>query len=388
MARYKVDKKLFDQKQLEEQLLQIETKSKYLKDEPLRRSEVDEYNKLMANNWVKNTLISIGVIAATAVAIIIFVLLGNMLMTNGRTGDIGKESIDSSVLYQSFEESALYPEPALATSGSRVVTYKVPYQWTDDNGTVDTIDDVTYTFLLNSSDDVHVIYEFIWRATLEDDGSWVAGNGEWIVGTTRTSGVTTIGFLSLRDDIGKNNDDYTLDVQKVSLNTLMTNFFVGQEDGWAKTLIKDFFYTAWPLTIVLWMVFIGVIVGYATLTVVGIRYVIRTIIVVLRKAGYIASDFAKEVVDAVRSEIPLVESDKVEELDFTEMKDRLEKKLKADKDKFKSEQESEDVVEEVQLKKTTKKSPEPEVVAEEVTTEEVDPGKDKSAKDKMMDIFD
>jgi len=49
MARYKVDKKLFDQRILDEQLKQVELQSKYLKDEPLRRSEVDEYNKLKAN---------------------------------------------------------------------------------------------------------------------------------------------------------------------------------------------------------------------------------------------------------------------------------------------------------------------------------------------------
>ena len=42
----KLIKKKFDEKLLEEQLRSVELQKKYLKDEPLKRSEVDEYNKL------------------------------------------------------------------------------------------------------------------------------------------------------------------------------------------------------------------------------------------------------------------------------------------------------------------------------------------------------
>ena len=93
---YKVDKKKFDEKLLEEQLRSVELQKKYLKDEPLKRSEVDEYNKLQANGWIKNTLISLGVTFATAIAVVVFVLLGNMLFTNGRTGNVGAYNLNSS----------------------------------------------------------------------------------------------------------------------------------------------------------------------------------------------------------------------------------------------------------------------------------------------------
>jgi hypothetical protein len=128
MAKYKVDKKLFDEKILEEQLRQVNLQSKYLKDEPLKRSEVDEYNKLKAGGWVRNTLITFGVIFATAIAFIIFVLLGNMLITNGRTGTVGRQNIDSRLVYSSFEDSSIFPVAPNTTNATTYVTYKVPYQ--------------------------------------------------------------------------------------------------------------------------------------------------------------------------------------------------------------------------------------------------------------------
>jgi len=46
---------------------------------------------------------------STVVAFIVFALLGNMLITNGRTGDVEKENIDSAVAYIGFEDSEQYP---------------------------------------------------------------------------------------------------------------------------------------------------------------------------------------------------------------------------------------------------------------------------------------
>jgi hypothetical protein len=178
----------------------------------------------------------------------------------------------------------------------------------------------------------------------------------------------------------------------------MTNWFKGQEEGWAKTMIEDFFYTAWPLTLVLWLVFILSIVGYAVVLVVGIRYVIRTVIVVLRRAGYIVSDFAEEVVDTVKSEIPIVQTDKVEEIDFTEMKNQLSKKIEEEKAKFKPvEDEVVEVAEETKPRKQSTPKSEVEVEVIEAVEEKPEPEveekpkkleKEKSGADKVKDIFD
>ena len=318
MARYKVDKKKFDEKLLEEQLRSVELQKKYLQDEPLKRSEVDEYNKLQANGWIKNTLISLGVIFATAIAVIVFVLLGNMLFTNGRTGNVGKTNLDSSIVYYSFMDNVKLPE---APTESTVIyeTYKVPYQWTsDDKGTDETSDDTVHTLLLNKTHDVYIDYRLEWRAS----------SNEWVVGKDPVT--RSIGSFTQSDQIGRDNRDYALDIKKTNLNNLMTDWFKGQEDGWAKTMIEDFFYTAWPLTVVLWMVFFLVVAGYLVVMVVGIRYVIRSVIGILRRAGYIASDFVTEVVDSVRSELPIVDEDQAEELDLVEVRKQVQKKLAQD----------------------------------------------------------
>ena len=320
MARYKVDKKKFDEKLLEEQLRSVELQKKYLQDEPLKRSEVDEYNKLQANSWIKNTLISLGVIFATAIAVIVFVLLGNMLFTNGRTGNVGKANLDSSIVYYSFMDSKEYPEDPEGTDPTVIyVTYKVPYQWTsDDKGTDETSDDTVHTLLLNKTHDVYIDYRLEWRAS----------SNEWVVGKDPLT--RSIGSFTQSDQIGRDNRDYALDIKKTNLNNLMTDWFKGQEDGWAKTMIEDFFYTAWPLTVVLWMVFFLVVAGYLVVMVVGIRYVIRSVIGILRRAGYIASDFVTEVVDSVRSEIPIIDEDKAEELDLVAVRKQVQKKLAQD----------------------------------------------------------
>jgi len=159
-------------------------------------------------------------------------------------------------------------------------------------------------------------------------------------------------------------------------------------------MIEDFFYTAWPLTLVFWLVFVLAIAGYAVVLVVGIRYVIRTVIVVLRRGGYIASDFVKEVVDTVRSEIPLVETDKVEEIDFTTMKNQLAKKMQEEKANFEPLEEEEievEVVEETKPKKQGRAEQEVEVVQEVKVTEPEKPKKlenEKTGTDKVKDIFD
>ncbi len=78
------------------------------------------------------------------------------------------------------------------------------------------------------------------------------------------------------------------------------------------------------------MVFFTVVAGYLIIMVVGIRYVIRTVIGLLRRAGYIASDFVTEVVDSVRSELPIVDEDEAEELDLVEVRKQVQKKLAQD----------------------------------------------------------
>jgi len=143
------------------------------------------------------------------------------------------------------------------------------------------------------------------------------------------------------------------------------------------------------------MVFLLAIAGYAVVLVVGIRYVIRTVIIVLRKAGYIASDFVTEVVETVKSEIPLVEADIAEDIDFTAMKNKLSKQLQDDKDKLKEESAANvDPEPDVVKPKTTKKPvviDKPVKEVEVITTEEVEIPKvesEKSAKKKIGDIFD
>ena len=192
MAKYKVDKKKFDEKMLEEQLRNVELQKKYLQDEPLKRSEVDEYNKLQANGWIKNTLISLGVTFATAIAVVVFILLGNMLFTNGRTGNVGKASLDSSIVYYSFMESDEYPEDPEGTDPTVIyVTYQVPHQWTaDDKGTDDTSDDTVHTLLLNKTHDVYIDYRLEWRASSK----------EWVVGKDPVT--RSIGSFTQSDQIG------------------------------------------------------------------------------------------------------------------------------------------------------------------------------------------
>lgn len=381
MAKYKVDKKKFDEKLLEEQLRGVELQKKYLQDEPLKRSEVDEYNKLQANGWIKNTLISLGVTFATAIAAIVFILLGNMLITNGRSGNVGKTNLDSSIVYYSFMESDVYPEAPIGTEPTVIyVDYKVPYQWTDNKGTPETSDDTVHTLLLNKTHDVYIDYRLEWRAS----------SNEWVVG--KDSVTHSIGSFTQSDQKGRDNKDYALDVKTVNLNNLMTDWFKGQEDGWAKTMIEDFFYTAWPLTLVLWMVFFLVVAGYLVVMVVGIRYVIRSVIGILRRAGYIASDFVSEVVDSVKSEIPLVETEKVEEIDFTTMKNQLEKKLKEDKANFEPIGDIEELEVVVQQKPERKVVAKQELVSEPEESKEPEAPKkletEKSGTDKVKDIFD
>ena len=167
-------------------------------------------------------------------------------------------------------------------------------------------------------------------------------------------------------------------------------------------MIEDLFYTAWPLTLVFWLVFILAIAGYAVVLVVGIRYVIRTIIVLLRRGGYIASDFVKEVVDTVKSEIPIVEADRPEEIDFAEMKNKIAKKMEEERAKYKpiGEEDETEVVEKAEarpMRKSAIKELEPEITEVEVEEEtkeqkiEEKPKKsekEKSGTDKVNDIFD
>jgi len=71
-------------------------------------------------------LISLGVVFSTAVAVVVFVLLGNMLMTNGRTGDVDVTSLSSNEIYSEFVDSDAYPDNSLYTSEVKFVEYKVP----------------------------------------------------------------------------------------------------------------------------------------------------------------------------------------------------------------------------------------------------------------------
>lgn len=327
MARYKVDKKKFDEKLLEEQLRSIELQKKYLQDEPLKRSEVDEYNKLQANGWIKNTLISLGVTFATAIAVVVFILLGNMLFTNGRTGNVGAYNLNSSDIvaqakrdlavelsepptFIKFDEVTglpIYADGVFTVKNiiRKPIIYEVPFKTSDGK-----------QLLMDQNDEVYLIFYVEWIQK--------SGGGEWVF-TPNESGSYGDFFVG-----GNHNYLYELDVKKINLNKLLTDWFKGQEDGWAKAMIEDFFYTAWPLTLVLWMVFFSVVAGYLVVMVVGIRYVIRSIIGVLRRAGYIASDFVTEVVDSVRSEIPIVDKDEAEELDLVEVRKQVQKKLAQD----------------------------------------------------------
>jgi hypothetical protein len=132
------------------------------------------------------------------------------------------------------------------------------------------------------------------------------------------------------------------------------------------------------------------IAGYAVVLVVGIRYVIRTVISVLRKAGYIASDFVTEVVEAVKSEIPIVETEAVEEISFVEMQHEVQKRLD---DIKKSEAEKSIVEQEItpikksRVEGSTPAIKEPEV--KQVQQEEVREEKPKKdAVEKIKDIFE
>jgi len=133
------------------------------------------------------------------------------------------------------------------------------------------------------------------------------------------------------------------------------------------------------------MLFILSIVGYLILLVVGIRYVIRSVIGILRKAGYIVSDFATEVVDTIKSEIPVVEVEKAEELNISEMTKMLTQKLEE------SRQDSEKTTK-ANITDTNTNSPmvdsSPKIEEKPKKTEEPIDKKEKTSKDKINDIFD
>ena len=412
MAKYKVDKKKFDEKLLEEQLRGVELQKKYLQDEPLKRSEVDEYNKLQANGWIKNTLISLGVTFATSIAIVVFVLLGNMLFTNGRTGNVGAHDLNSSDIVAQVKRDLgdeLFKQPTMlgevkvdaatglpiydenglpiyevlivTTIDPKPIIYRVPFKTSDASDP----NHVSKQLLMNENHEVYVVFFIEWRQNY--DGANKPDGGEWLF----TDDDGSYGDFYKGRSLGRHNDLYELDIKKTDLNRLMTDWFLGQEDGWAKTMIQDFFYTAWPLTLVLWMIFFIVVAGYLIVMVVGVRYVIRTVISVLRRAGYIASDFVSEVVDSVKSEIPIVETEKVEEIDFTTMKNQLEKKLKEDKANFEPIGDTEEPEVVVQQKPERKVVAKQELVAEPEESKEPEAPKkletEKSGTDKVKDIF-
>lgn len=150
------------------------------------------------------------------------------------------------------------------------------------------------------------------------------------------------------------------------------------------------------------MVFLLVIVGYLVVMVVGIRYVIRTVIAVLRRAGYIASDFVTEVVDSVKSELPIVDEDQAEELDIVEVRKQVQKKLAQDDSlgglpEYKFEPEEDNLEEVVPKKESSAKELKEvkEVVkpVDDVVTEPVDEEpkkkkeKESKAQDEITDIF-
>ena len=247
-----------------------------------------------------------------------------MLVTNGRTGNVGKLDINSGALVEVFKKDESFPDPWEEGMPSTISAgFKVPYMNT--RGTLDTSDDVPYGFLKEVWHDVYVTYTLSWEVPKGAQ----PGQYRWVVETVKDDRGTVFG--TIYQNSNNDNNLYILDVRQVNLNTLMTGFFLGQEDGWAKTLVGDFFYTAWPLTLVFWVVFLLTIAGYLVVLVVGIRYVIRSVIVVLRKTGYIASDFVTEVVTAVKSEIPLVQAEEVEELSFADMKKQLSDRMDAEK---------------------------------------------------------
>lgn len=420
MARYKVDKKKFDEKLLEEQLRSVELQKKYLKDEPLKRSEVDEYNKLQANGWIKNTLISLGVTFATAIAVVVFVLLGNMLFTNGRTGNVGAFNLNSSDIVAQvkrdlgdelfkqptmlgdykvdevtglpiYDENGLpiYEVLVVTTIDPKPIIYKVPFKTSDPGDP----NHVSKQLLMNQNHEVYVVFFIEWRQNY--DGTNKPAGGEWLF----TDEAGSYGDFYKGRSLGRHNDLYELDIKNTNLNRLMTDWFLGQEDGWAKTMIQDFFYTAWPLTLVLWMIFFIVVAGYLVVMVVGVRYVIRTVIGTLRRAGYIASDFVSEVVDSVRSELPIVDEDQAEELDLVAVRKQVQKKLAQDDSlgglpEYKFEPEDnleEDVPTKKESLKEVKEEVKPVVTAspEPVVEEPKEENKKESkAKDKITDIFD
>ena len=190
-----------------------------------------------------------------------------------------------------YDENGLpiYEVLIVTTIDPKPIIYKVPFKTSDPGDP----NHVSKQLLMNQNHEVYVVFFIEWRQNY--DGTNKPAGGEWLF----TDEAGSYGDFYKGRSLGRHNDLYELDIKNTNLNRLMTDWFLGQEDGWAKTMIQDFFYTAWPLTLVLWMIFFIVVAGYLVVMVVGVRYVIRTVIGILRRAGYIASDFVSEVVDSV-----------------------------------------------------------------------------------------
>lgn len=309
MAKYRVDKKAFEQKQLDEQLRQIQLQEKFLKDEPLKRSEVDKYTKLKVNSGIKNVLVSFGTIFATLIALIIFILLGALLFTRGRTGVLEGHNLDSGAIYQEFLKSI--DPPTDADRGSRRV---VDYALDSEVHGVEMNDTVIVIYNLYAEEFRNTNAELKLRWKVDRiNGSY----GTLLVGDQKDWSVR-----------------YVLDndTAKITFTQLLDNFYETMPDGtWAKSLVSSrLLGSSAFLVVVLGIVYFATIIGYLIVLVVGIRYIIRTVIAALRKAGYLVSDFADEVIGAVRDELPVVDEDRAEELDLVAIRKQVQKKLAQD----------------------------------------------------------
>lgn len=380
MARYRVDKKAFEQKQLDDQLKQIQLQEKFLKDEPLKRSEVDKYTKLKVNSGIKNVLVSFGTIFATLIALIIFILLGALLFTKGRTGVLEGRNLDSREIYNKFIEGK--EDPTDADRGSWSVEEYVLNS--KDHG-------------IEEHDTVIVIYKLYAERNTNDELEWKVDRINGSYGTLLVGGENDWSVRYVLDN----------DTSKITFTQLLDNFYETMPDGtWAKALVSSrLLGSSAFLVVVLGIVYFGTIIGYLIVLVVGIRYIIRTVIAALRKAGYLVSDFADEVIGAVRDELPIVDEDQAEELDLVEVRKQVQKKLAQDDSlgglpeyKFEPEDNLEEEEEDIPKKKEApvasvkevKEEDKPVVIADpEPVVEEPKEEKKKESKaqDEITDIF-
>lgn len=331
MARYKVDKKLFEEKQLQDKLKQIELQGKYLRDEPLKRSEVDYYNKLQAASWAKSTLVSFGMLFVTLITFIILILLGNLLFTQGKSGVVDGFNIDSEQAWLAFQKSEQFPEAPLSAGVTDIFYYELNYDELNKKDSKGKTPIDKYFNGINplhkDSDKVTILYKMKSEQSKSDIDNIV-----WT--TTKVKG--TYGTLLNESTETNWSITYVLDnkIKSKNFTELLDGFYSTMPDGtWAKTIVSArWLGNSMFLVFVLGILYFAVIIGYGMILVVGIRYVVKSIITLLRKTGYLVSDFAQELVSSVKDELPIIDTDPIEEVSFDDMKKQLEERLKRDRE--------------------------------------------------------